>query len=167
MPMSDQANPEKAAFFAMIRADPKNNDTRLVFADWCEEHGDPELAAMLRGGSEKWLRDFAARINYRETYGRYRNPEEPDTDPTTDHDSEQYEYVRVSYEELIEAADRALDGGNNEDDDEFGNALYLNFDIPDFVYQQGPEFWRHFAVMTGRVVPDGQADIITFFRCAC
>ncbi len=58
--MSDFDNNEKAAFFAMIRADPGNDNTRLVFADWCEEHGEVELAADQRGGSESWLRTFAA-----------------------------------------------------------------------------------------------------------
>lgn len=57
----------KASFFAMIRADPTNNDNRLIFADWCEENGEAELAGMLRGGSEKWLRDCAEQcdISYR------------------------------------------------------------------------------------------------------
>lgn len=47
------------SFWTMIRNDPKNDANRLVFGDWCEEHGEMELAADLRGGSEKWLREFA------------------------------------------------------------------------------------------------------------
>lgn len=48
------------SFWTMIRNDPTNDANRLVFGDWCEEHGEMELAADLRGGSEKWLRDFVA-----------------------------------------------------------------------------------------------------------
>jgi uncharacterized protein (TIGR02996 family) len=69
--MTDHEKHEKAAFFALIRADPTNNDTRLVFADWCEEHGDMELAGMLRGGSRAWIEEVAAHIGitYEELMG--------------------------------------------------------------------------------------------------
>jgi uncharacterized protein (TIGR02996 family) len=53
----------KASFFAMIRADPDNENNRLIFADWCEEHSLGDLAAMLRGGSRAWLEDFARQID--------------------------------------------------------------------------------------------------------
>jgi uncharacterized protein (TIGR02996 family) len=32
---------QQAAFLAAIHDDPENDGTRLVFADWLEEHGDP------------------------------------------------------------------------------------------------------------------------------
>jgi len=50
---------DRAAFWNMIRMDPANDANRLVFADWCEERGDMELAEMLRGGSRKWIEDIA------------------------------------------------------------------------------------------------------------
>lgn len=56
------------SFWTMIRNDPKNDANRLVFGDWCEEHGENELAKMLRGGSEKWLRDLAESVDI--GYGR-------------------------------------------------------------------------------------------------
>jgi len=39
---------DEAAFLAAIAADPKDNNLKLVFADWLEERGDPRAA---------WLRD--------------------------------------------------------------------------------------------------------------
>jgi uncharacterized protein (TIGR02996 family) len=35
-------------FLEVIRKNPKDNDTRLVYADWLEEHGHPKRAELLR-----------------------------------------------------------------------------------------------------------------------
>lgn len=134
----------KAAFFAMIRQDPTNNDTRLVFADWCEENGLDELAGMLRGGSEKWLSEFAA-----EFYDEYY----PDDD---ENDERQVRY-EFGIDGLLQAAHNYLDTG-----DDYG----LGFQTPDRVFTDRFEFWKHFEVMTGRKPPEDQKGD-TFFRCAC
>lgn len=39
---------EENAFLAAIIAQPDDTTTRLVFADWLEEHGDPDRAAFIR-----------------------------------------------------------------------------------------------------------------------
>lgn len=46
----------REAFIGAIEADPTDENARLVFADWCEEQGEIELAKELRGGSFKMLR---------------------------------------------------------------------------------------------------------------
>ena len=46
---------EKDAFIRMIRENPDDEDARLVFADWCEEHGDLDLATKLRAGKGPFL----------------------------------------------------------------------------------------------------------------
>jgi uncharacterized protein (TIGR02996 family) len=61
--VADDVEHTKASFFAMIRAGPNNENNRLIFADWCEEHGLGDLAAKLRGGSRAWLEDFARQID--------------------------------------------------------------------------------------------------------
>lgn len=68
--MTKDEQRQRESFFAMIRADQKNQELKNVFADWCEEVGDHDLAVNLRGGSEKWLREFAASYNYHKVYGR-------------------------------------------------------------------------------------------------
>jgi uncharacterized protein (TIGR02996 family) len=37
-----------AGFFAALRADPSDNTTRLIFADWLDDHDDPDRAAFIR-----------------------------------------------------------------------------------------------------------------------
>jgi uncharacterized protein (TIGR02996 family) len=39
---------EEAAFLAAIIARPDDDAPRLIFADWCEEYGDPDRAAFIR-----------------------------------------------------------------------------------------------------------------------
>lgn len=149
---------QKEAFFAMIRQDPKNNDNRLVFADWAEEHGEDELAADLRGGSEKWLRDWANKFREHldEKYARY-DEEYPEEAPHSN-----LEWDRTpTYEQIMKAATNCLDGKS----DRYGDYLCLNFDTPDFVWDDMGEFWRHYKVMMGRA-PENKEDS-HFIRCAC
>lgn len=42
-------------FVKMIRQNPDDEDTRLVFADWCDENGEQETAAQLRAGKTPFL----------------------------------------------------------------------------------------------------------------
>jgi uncharacterized protein (TIGR02996 family) len=39
-PGGEEINPTEQAFLDNIRANPRDNTTRLVYADWLEEHGD-------------------------------------------------------------------------------------------------------------------------------
>ena len=41
-------HPEAAAFLAAIAANPDDDTPRLIFADWLEEHGEPERAEFVR-----------------------------------------------------------------------------------------------------------------------
>lgn len=42
---------DRAAFVAAIEAAPDDQTVRLVYADWCDENGDPATAAALRAGT--------------------------------------------------------------------------------------------------------------------
>jgi uncharacterized protein (TIGR02996 family) len=140
--MTEHEEHEKAAFFAMIRADPKNNDTRLVFADWCEEHGETELAAMLRGGSEIWLRNFAEELNH----ANAEDPPSPWYDPPGD----------LTYENLLKAVHAYLDTGKK---------VSLGMSASNVQWKHEKEFWNHFKVMTGRAVSDSEEEAA--FACHC
>ncbi len=41
-------HPEAAAFLAAIAANPDDDTPRLIFADWLDEHGEPERAEFVR-----------------------------------------------------------------------------------------------------------------------
>lgn len=69
--MTDEQNATRASFIAMIRQNPNDKATRLVFADWCEEHGDNDMATMLRQGPKRWLRNFVKK--HRGDYDRFIN----------------------------------------------------------------------------------------------
>ncbi len=43
-----KVNPEICAFLEALNRDPNDDTTRLVFADWLEEHGNIEQAMRLR-----------------------------------------------------------------------------------------------------------------------
>lgn len=62
---------ELHAFLRTVAEEPANCHLRLIFADWLEEHDEPELAAVYRKEAEhissgrkeaeEWLRDFCKR----------------------------------------------------------------------------------------------------------
>jgi uncharacterized protein (TIGR02996 family) len=135
------------SFWTMIRNDPNNDANRLVFADWCEEHGEIVLAGMLRGGSEKWLRNWADKFNV------YLDEEARLYETTAD------ELGRApTYEEIMRAATNCLDNKQA-----YGDVLCLSFVTPEWVFAEMPEFWRHFEVKTGRRASKDS----WFIRCAC
>ena len=56
-------NPDLTAFLEQLHANPFDETTRLVFADWLDEHGDAERAAILRRGNiPLWEEDQAAAL---------------------------------------------------------------------------------------------------------
>lgn len=93
--------------------------------------------------SEAWLRDFAERAG-------------------------------TSYGELIETAetyvyqrDRYREQGRVErywPDHEEGSQILLHHDLPDFVFKQAAEMWKHIGVVTGLAVGNEDRGI---FTCSC
>lgn len=70
--MNQQAK-ELKAFLDAIAKNPRDLGTRLVYADWLDEHDEPELAAEQRGfelakhDAEQWLRCYASKMNSYDT----------------------------------------------------------------------------------------------------
>ncbi len=134
---------EREAFLAALAEDEDDNVTRLVYADWLDEHGEHEEADRQRKwrAAKEWLVQFCEENN--------RSEDEPWETP-------------IPYEELIErgrgAAERA-DGylwfscGDNET---MCDALRAN----------GREFWTNWSVVTGIVLPAGYEEK-SGFSCAC
>lgn len=66
--------------------------------------------------------------------------------------------LSISYEDLMEAA--RIYAEDKE-------CFCLDYDIPDFVYDEAKEMWRHIENATSNpfVIPNDKTE--TFFRCAC
>lgn len=67
-------HPERERFEAAIQADRYDQVTRLVFADWLEEHDDPEAADEQRRWtpewqrSDDWIDEFCDRVDLNRDY---------------------------------------------------------------------------------------------------
>jgi uncharacterized protein (TIGR02996 family) len=123
---------EKKAFEDVISADRYDGVTRKVFADWLEENGYDDEAVIQRS----WT---------------------PEKQQAEDWLVEYAKECEMSYDELIEAANKYLDTGDIH---------CLGFDTPDIVYDGSEEFWEHFSTATGRSVSEDHRGE-TFIRCAC
>ncbi len=136
---------EQEAFEQAIREDPIDAVSRYSYADWLDEHDQPEKADFYRSWtmakhleSESWLMEFLKILQFEP----YEGLAEPD------------------YNELLESARRHLVTGER--------TQYLNFDIPGELYLESKrkEFWEHYQMVTGQYIPEkGYAGF--FFRCAC
>jgi uncharacterized protein (TIGR02996 family) len=118
--MKDSKADERAAFLAAIKADRYDQAARIAFADWLEEQGEDDDAAVQRAWTsekqraEDWLTEFA-------------------------------EECEMSYAELICAANDYLDQGT-----EHVLGFMTPERVYREVYQEPGKFWTHFEVATGR-----------------
>jgi uncharacterized protein (TIGR02996 family) len=144
--MNERETQEKAAFEAAIKADRYDQATRRVFADWLEEHGLDDEAAVQRAWTprkqqaEDYLRDFAAELSH--------------------HPYEQGVDYGVTYEELLRVAHGVLDGDPRA-------RIYLGFDTPQRIWTEREKFWEEFEIVTGRKVDDGRRGERLPVSCAC
>src|SRR5438105_15639232 len=95
--------------------------TRLVYADWLDEHGEHEEADRMRKwpAAKAWLVKFCAK----------HNP--PEDDPEEGH---------ISYETLVELGREAVaDVGKTG---EFGFSCGNNMEMSDALQENCKKFWR-------------------------
>ena len=138
---------ERKEFLEEIQTNTRNTYVRAIFADWLDEHDEPELADFYRSWtlkkheeSEKWLQDYVDKIAAEGT--------EWDLD------------VKENYtlEAVLERANKHLDTGEP--------TIFLNFDTPVHIRSSRKKFWAHFQIVTGRRI--GVKDYSeVFFRCGC
>ena len=138
---------EREAFLQAIADDPRDLATRRAFADWLDEHDEPELADFHRKWTVKkydeawkWLREFADFLN-REGATAYE-----DDDPG------------LSAEDLLAAMRERVETGEG--------GLYLAIDTPDECWEGQPRMWECFELITGQKVTDDTKEE-GFFGCAC
>ena len=140
---------QRKAFLQAITDDPRDLATRRAFADWLDEHDEPELADFHRKWTVekydeawKWLREFAEFLN-REGATAYE-----DEDGSLD----------LSAEDLLEAMWERVRTGEG--------AIYLGFDTPDECYEGQGRMWECFELITGQKVREDTKDE-GLFHCAC
>jgi uncharacterized protein (TIGR02996 family) len=140
---------EREAFLQGITDDPRDLATRRAFADWLDEHDEPELADFHRkwtvekyDEARKWLQEFADFLNQEGATvyeGDDRNP-------------------NLSVDDLLEAMQgrvQTREGG-----------IFLGFDTPDECWQAKGRMWECFELITGQKVTEDTKEE-GFFRCAC
>lgn len=134
------------AFLTALAENEDDTTTRLIYADWLDEHGEHEEADRQRKwpASKEWLVNFC----------RDHNPPPDDEDP----------YLQVlSYADLIELGRAAVE---EADEEEFGFHCGNNMDMCDALRANSQEFWKNWSIVTGIPLP---ADVEgrSYFRCAC
>jgi uncharacterized protein (TIGR02996 family) len=134
---------ERDAFLKALADNEDDTTTRLVYADWLDEHGEHEEADRQRKWqpAKEWLVQFC----------RDHNPS-PDEE---DH----YTWV-ISYEDLLEIGRETLEG------DEDGLSCGNNMEMCDALNANSREFWKNWSIVTGIAVPE-DVDERSYFSCAC
>lgn len=147
---------EKEIFESAIKQNRYDQSTRLVFADWLEEHGYDDEAVVQRlwtkekQQSEDWLREFAGTLG--ETCTNY--------DDVWQHKTKAVWEI-IAYDMLIKVANEFLDTG--EGFIQMGSEMARDILYNDTVRE---EFWKHFAVVTGRSASEEQKEEL-FIGCYC
>jgi uncharacterized protein (TIGR02996 family) len=139
---------ERDAFLQAITDDPRDLATRQAFADWLDEHDEPELADFHRkwtvdkyDKARRWLKEFA----------RFLNREGGKID-------EEGNSSDFSAHDLLEAMRERVETGEG--------GIFLGFDTPDECWAGQARMWECFELITGqKVTEDTKAK--GFFSCAC
>jgi uncharacterized protein (TIGR02996 family) len=137
---------ERNSFLKALAENEDDTATRLVYADWLDDHGEHEEADRQRKwpSAKEWLVRFC----------RDHNPAPDDEDP--------YEWV-ISYEELLGLGRQAVEGVAEEG---FGFHCGNNMSMCDALRANSREFWKNWSVVTGVPVPPDVEDK-GYFSCAC
>ena len=144
---------ERNAFLKFLAENEDDTTTRMVFADWLDEHGEHEEADRQRKwpAAKEWLVRFC----------QVNNP-----DPSTDSETRV-----ISYEELLELGwsiaisvdERA---GSESDQEAFGLFCGNNQTMCDALRSDVTEFLANWSIVTGMPLPP-DARYIVRFGCAC
>lgn len=146
---------ERDAFLAALAENPDDNATRLIFADWLDDHDQPEEADRMQRwkASKEWLTEFAGKCGTTCTnYSLDTAEEDEKWEPIT------YETVMMAAEEYASGdGDGFCQDGSSQARDFFGKGGNRKL------------FWKHWSVVTGRrpvfsrYDPKGEG----LFSCSC
>ena len=135
------------AFFSKIQKDPYDLDTRKVYADYLDDTGidsDMDEAIIQRA----WTKEKQDAIESIKEYAENVNSE-----VRSWYDDEDHKQSKLTYEDLIKAADNYLD---NDDYLYFGSSSYPELD---------DQFWDWYELATGKSVDLSKRH--SFFACSC
>lgn len=153
-------DPSQTAFLKALEENEDDDVTRLVYADWLDEHGFPEEASRQRRwrASKTWLAELASKLgeqctNYSEAYDQYIEARVAhEDDPTIPRPQEpDYQYRPITYEDVLAAGTTFAE--DREYFTQFGSERARD-------YFSSPalraEFWEHWSVVTGKPKPTPQ-----------
>jgi len=140
-----------AIFLDALAQNEDDTPTRMIYADWLEEHGEYEEADRQRQwpAAKAWLVGFCQQYN-----------------PTDEMIAEDPSYKEdvTSYASLIECGRQAL---KEESDGQYYLNCGRNEDMcDDLRNSHSREFWRNWSVVTGVPLPENLEDRV-HFHCAC
>ena len=141
--MSEQS--ERKAFLKALTKNEDDTTTRLVYADWLDEHGEHEEADRMRKwpAAKEWLVRFCEENN---------PPDEEDPD----------EWF-ISYETLLELGQEAIERGGK---DGYWFSCGNNMGMCDALRDNCAEFWKNWSIVTGVPLPP-DVEEKSGFSCAC
>lgn len=148
---------ERQAFEAALKENPEDWTTRLIYADWLDEHDMPEESDRQRNyrASHEWMAALAARAG--QTCLNYG------IDMPCD------DWRDITPDDLIGAGCVYVDSLN----DSFGPDYFVQRGserLRDLVYEEELQeaYWRHWGVLTGRPVPaEWEYGVESPFSCSC
>ncbi len=138
------------SFKSHLEADPRDLATHRAYADWLEEQGRDDEAALHRA----WTLDAYDQAN---EYMLRQIREVIVCD--YDKDERWYDEDENGLRDLLDDATKYLATGQR---------TCLNFDCYDMELNGNmEEFWKHYSVLTGRPVRLDDGESGWFFRCSC
>jgi uncharacterized protein (TIGR02996 family) len=136
---------ERKAFLELLAQNEDDTTTRLVYADWLDDHGEHEEADRQRKwpAAKEWLVRFC----------EAHNPRDDD------------EVWIISYEMLLELGQEAVER-ERADGEEILFRCSNNITMCHALGSNSREFWRNWSIVTGIPVSQDVADK-SDFSCAC
>jgi uncharacterized protein (TIGR02996 family) len=133
---------ERDAFLRALAEDEDDTPTRLVYADWLDEHGEHEEADRQRKwpAAKEWLVRF------------FR-----------DHNSGDYHGQLDSYEDLVERGRVAV---AEADERGLGFDCGSNESLCDALRANPRQFWENWSIVTGIPLPP-DFEHKSYFGCSC
>lgn len=133
---------ERAGFLKLLAENEDDTTTRLVFADWLDDHGEHDEADRQRKwpAAKEWLVQFFEGNNGGDYHGELD-----------------------SYEQLLECAHAAVKEANERG---FGFDCGSNESLCDALRANSAEFWTNWSIVTGVPLP-ASAGKNRYFGCSC
>lgn len=145
----------KQAFLKALKANEDDTTTRLVYADWLDEHGQHEEADRQR----KWPAAKAWLVKLSEEH----NPSQPG--------DESFYYI-ITYDELIELGWEAIENYfiDEREDEDLNHSILIscsnNFMMCEALRDHDREFWQNWSIVTGMPLLENMEEK-SWFSCTC